>query len=212
MDRTYKVSSAAPRMLATVFCVALIMLVAQVLLGNVELPFVPVETMDAITAPVMSYAEQTKIALGGVGGFITTVAAVLILLTYVVTAVVGVADTASEFAGHAGMIIFSAFCTSIGIMAMLSIPDFITLFLVFEYVTLTWHKYKVLLVAGYEDRGVVKFAKRWLDGPEDKVIARHGKIDAWIIHVIGAACELSMISLFAYTMWYVLMTYTSLGF
>ena len=212
MDRTYKVSTAAPRMLATVFCVALISLVAQVLLGNVELPFVPVEAMDAMSVPVMSYAEQTKAALGDIGGFITTAAAVLILLTYVVTAVVGVADTASEFAGHAGMIIFSAFCTSIGIMAMLSIPDFITLFLVFEYVTLTWHKYKVLLVAGYEDRGIVKFAKRWLDGPEDKVIARHGKIDAWIVHVIGAACELSMISLFAYTMWHVLMTYTSLGF
>lgn len=212
MDRTYKVSTAAPRMLATVFCVAFISLVAQALLGNVELPFVPVETMDAITAPVMSYAEQTKAALGDVGSFITIAAAVLILLTYVVTAVVGVADTASEFVGHAGMIIFSAFCTSIGIMATLSIQDFITLFLVFEYITLTWHKYKVLLVAGYEDRGVVKFAKRWLDGPEDKAIARHGKIDAWIVHIIGAACELSMISLFAYTMWHVLMTYTSLGF
>ena len=212
MDRTYKVSSAVPRMLATVFCVALISLVAQVLLGNVELPFVPVDAMDAMSVPVMSYAEQTKAALGDIGGFITTVAAVLILLTYVVTAVVGFADTASEFAGHAGMIIFSAFCTSIGIMAALSIPDFITLFLVFEYVTLTWHKYKVLLVAGYEDRGIVKFAKRWLDGPEDNVIATHGKIDAWIVHIIGAACELSMISLFAYTMWHVLMTYTSLGF
>lgn len=199
-------------MLATVFCVALITLVAQVLLGNAELPFVPVEAMDAISVPVMSYAEQTKAALGDVGGFITTVAAVLILLTYVVTAVVGVADTVSEFAGHAGIIIFSAFCTSIGVMAMLSVPDFITLFLVFEYITLTWHKYKVLFVAGYDDRGVVKFAKRWLDGPEDKVIARHGKIDAWIVHIIGAACELSMISLFTYTMWHVLMTYTSLGF
>lgn len=199
-------------MLATVFCVALILLVAQILLGNVELPFVPVETMDAITAPVISYATQTKAALGDVGGVITTVTAVLILLTYIVTVLICSADTASEFAGHAGMIMFSAFCISIGIMAALSIPDFITLFLVFEYVTLTWHKYKILLVSGYEDRGIIKFAKRWFDGPEDDVKTKCGNIDAWIVHVIGAACELSMLSMFAYTMWHVLMTYTSLGF